>query len=73
MAEGKTVTTLYDVAEHLRTKREMAAYLEASIEEADGNTGFIVKAACDIARAKGLLQMKRKLGLSVKGPDGVVT
>lgn len=31
---GRTVTTRYDVAEHLRTPEEMAAYLEASLEEA---------------------------------------
>ena len=43
MAEGKTVTTLYDVAEHLRTEREeMAAHLESASKEADGDTGFIV-------------------------------
>jgi DNA-binding phage protein len=28
---GKTVTTRYDVAEHLRTPEEMAAYLEACL------------------------------------------
>ena len=32
----KTVTTPYDVAEHLRTLEEMAAYLDACLEEADG-------------------------------------
>lgn len=30
----KTETTRYDVAEHLRTQEEMAAYLEACLEEA---------------------------------------
>ncbi len=29
----KTATSSYDVAGHLRTREEMAAYLEASIEE----------------------------------------
>jgi probable addiction module antidote protein len=66
MAEAKTVTTPYDVAEHLRTPEEMAAYLEASIEEADGDTAFIAKALYDIARAKGLSQVTQDLGL----PDG---
>jgi DNA-binding phage protein len=28
----KTVTTRYDVAEHIRTPEEMAAYLEACLE-----------------------------------------
>lgn len=32
----KTKTTRFDVSEHLNTPEEMAAYLEASIEKADG-------------------------------------
>ena len=42
----------YDVAEHLRTPEEMAAYLEASIAECDGDASFVAKALDDIARAK---------------------
>ena len=39
----KTVTTRYDVAEHLRTPEEMAAYLEACMEEADGDAAFVAR------------------------------
>ncbi|MGB7415238.1 MAG: addiction module antidote protein [Thermosynechococcaceae cyanobacterium] len=60
----KTVTTSYDVAEHLRTLEEMAAYLEASIEEANGDAALIAKALGDIARAKGMSQVARDAGLS---------
>jgi probable addiction module antidote protein len=60
----KTTTTLYDVAEHLRTPEDMAAYLEACIEEADGDAGFIARALGDIARAQGMTQVARDLGLS---------
>lgn len=60
----KTTTTLYDVAEHLRTPEDMAAYLEACIEEADGDAAFIAKALCDIARAQGMTQVARDSGLS---------
>ena len=60
----KTVTTPYDVAEHLRTPEEMAAYLEACLEEANGDAGFIAKALGDIARAKGMSQVARDAGLS---------
>ena len=60
----KTVTTRYDVAEHLRTPREMAAYLEACLEEAGGDAAFIAKALGDIARAKGMGQVARDAGLS---------
>ena len=61
---GKTVTTRYDVAEHLRTPEEMAAYLEACLAEADGDAGFVAKALGDIARAKGMTQVARDAGLS---------
>jgi len=60
----KTTTTLYDVAEHLRTPEDMAAYLEACIEEADGDAAFIAKALGDIARAQGMTQVARDSGLS---------
>ncbi len=61
---AKTVTTRYDVAEHLRTPEEMAAYLEACIEEANGDAAFIAKALGDIARAKGMSRVARDAGLS---------
>jgi len=60
----KTRTTRYDVADHLRTPEEMAAYLEACLEEADGDAAFIAKALGDIARAKGMSKVARKAGLS---------
>jgi len=60
-----TVKTLpYDVAATLRTPDEMAAYLEACIEEADGDAAFIAKALGDIARAQGMTQIARQTGLS---------
>ncbi len=52
----KTKTTRYDVAEHLRTPEDMAAYLEACLEEANGDASFITKALGDIARANGMTQ-----------------
>ena len=60
----KTKTSRYDVAEHLRTPEEMAAYLEACFEEADGDAAFIAKALGDIARSKGMAQVARDAGLS---------
>lgn len=61
---AKTTTTRYDVAEHLRTPEEMASYLEACLEEADGDAACIGKALGDIARAKGMAQVVRDAGLS---------
>jgi len=60
----KTIVTRYDVAEHLRTAEEMAAYLDATIQEADGDTAQIAKALGDIARAKGMTQIANETGLS---------
>lgn len=60
----KTRTTRYDVAEHLRTPQEMAAYLEASLEDANGDAAFVAKALGDIARAKGMACVARDTGLS---------
>jgi probable addiction module antidote protein len=60
----KTKTTRYDVAEHLRTPKEMAAYLEACLEEAAGDAAFVAKALGDIARAKGMSQVARDAGVS---------
>jgi probable addiction module antidote protein len=60
----KTKTTHYDVAEHLRTEEEMALYLEAAIEETDGDATFIAKVLGDIARARGMTQVAKDAGLS---------
>ena len=60
----KTITSRYDVAEHLRTPEEMAAYLQACLEEANGDAAFIAKALGDLARAKGMAHVARDAGLS---------
>jgi len=60
----KTKTSRYDVAEHLRTPEEMAAYLEACLAEANGDASFVAKALGDIARARGMTLVARESGLS---------
>lgn len=49
---AKTKTTIFDVADFLRTPEEMAAYLEVCIEEAGNDAAFIASAQEDIARAR---------------------
>jgi probable addiction module antidote protein len=61
---AKTITTRFDVAEHLRTPEEMAAYLEACMEEAHGDATFVARALGNIARAKGMSEVARDAGLS---------
>ncbi len=60
----KTITTPYDVAEHLRTPEERAAYLEATIEDFNGDPRYVMEALGDIARSEGMTKIARKTGLS---------
>ncbi|MES2991701.1 MAG: addiction module antidote protein [Pseudomonadota bacterium] len=60
----KTRTTPYDVAEQLRTPVEMAAYLDAWLDEAPEDASGIARALGDIARAKGMTQVAKDAGLS---------
>ncbi len=50
----KAIAARYDVAEHLRTHEERVAYLQACVNEADGNAAFITKALNDIVRSRRL-------------------
>ena len=69
---AKTATTRYDIAEHLRTPEEMAAYLDACIEESNGDAALIAKALGDIARAPGfdtILKVMAALGLKLHAEE----
>ena len=57
----KTKTRVWDPAEHLITDEDMAAYLEAALQE--GDSALIAAALGDIARAKGMSQIARDAGL----------
>lgn len=58
---AKTATTVWDPAEHLETEEDMAAFLEAALEE--GDSALIAAALGDIARAKGMTQVAKEAGL----------
>lgn len=62
--KAKTKTQPYDVAEQLRTPEEMAAYLDAWLEDAPEDAAGIARALGDIARARGMTQVARDSGLS---------
>ncbi|MFM8277665.1 MAG: addiction module antidote protein [Cyanobium sp.] len=57
----KTTTTIWDPASHLSTEDEVAAYLEAALQ--DGDPQLVAAALGDIARAKGMSQIAREAGL----------
>ena len=57
----KTKTQPWDAADHLETKEDIVAYLEAALE--DGDPALITAALGDIARSKGMTQLARDTGL----------
>jgi probable addiction module antidote protein len=71
---AKTKTQPWDPAKHLETEEDMAAYLEAALEE--GDPALVGAALGDIARARGMTQVARETGLGRESlyralaPDG---
>ena len=58
---AKTKTIPWDAAEYLNSDEEMAAYLEAALDE--GEPTLVAAALGDIARAHGMTQLAQKTGL----------
>ena len=70
----KKTTKRWDAAEYLETEEDMAAYLEAALDENDPT--LVAAALGDITRAKGMTQIAKKTGLGRESlykalsPDG---
>lgn len=60
---GNLQTRPWDSAEYLKTEEDIAAYLDACIEEAGDDPKFIAHALGVIARARGMTQLARDTGL----------
>ena len=58
---ARTRTKKWNVAEHLESEADMAAYLEAALEE--GDAALVAAALGDIARARGMSEIARETGL----------
>jgi probable addiction module antidote protein len=58
---AKMRTRRWNAAEHLKDDADMAAYLEAALE--DGDPALVAAALGDIARAKGMSTVARETGL----------
>ncbi|HBO0243480.1 TPA: addiction module antidote protein [Pseudomonas aeruginosa] len=52
----------YDTADYLKTEDDIAAYLDAVME--DGDPALIAAALGDLARARNLSQLARDVGMS---------
>ncbi|MGB0563167.1 MAG: DNA-binding protein [Spirulinaceae cyanobacterium] len=61
---AKVETKRWDAAEHLETKEDMAAYLEAALE--DGYPPLVAAVLEDIARAQGLKNLEQFSVLSAE-------
>jgi probable addiction module antidote protein len=58
----KTRTIPWDPAEHLASKKAVAAYINAALE--DGDPAVIAAALGDVARAKGMTKIAHDAGLT---------
>jgi probable addiction module antidote protein len=63
MAKKETFTR-WDAAEYLKTEEDMALYLDAMIEESNGDPRMIAVALGDIAKARGMTQIAKDTGLA---------
>ena len=57
----KLKTTRFDAADYLKTKADIAAYLDAILE--DGDPDLLKVALGDIVRAKGMTEIAKEAGL----------
>ncbi|AVO49732.1 putative addiction module antidote protein [Melaminivora suipulveris] len=55
-------TRPFDAANYLRDEADVAAYLQAAVE--DGDPALLAAVLGDIARARGMTQLARDTGLS---------
>jgi len=58
---ARTTTQPFDAADYLKSEEDMAAYLEAALDEND--PAVVAAALGDIARAKGMTKVAREAGL----------
>lgn len=65
MSNQKVAFSHYDTAEYLQTEEDIAAYLEAVMEEND--TSLLTAALGDIARARNMSQLAKDVGMSREG------
>lgn len=65
MTRHRETFTRWDVADHLASEEEIAAYLAACAE--DGDPALIAAALGDVARARNMSQLARDTGLTREG------
>jgi probable addiction module antidote protein len=63
----KETFSRWDAADYLKSDEDMAAYLQACIEEAPEDPALLAAALGDIARARGMMQLAKDTGLTREG------
>lgn len=59
----------YDSADYLKTEADIAAYMEAVMEEGGDDPAYVAQALGAVARARNLSQLARDVGMSRQGLD----
>ena len=62
---SKVTFSRYDTADYLQTEEDIAAYLEAAME--DGDPALVIAALGDVARARNMSELARETGLTRQG------
>jgi probable addiction module antidote protein len=57
----------YDTADYIKTEADVAAYLEAVMEEAGDDAALVAHALGAVARARGMVQLAKDTGLTREG------
>jgi probable addiction module antidote protein len=64
---SKKVISRYDSADYLKTDEDVAAYLEAVMEDGGDDPTYVSHALGVVARARNLSQLSRDVGMSRQG------
>ena len=67
MSKKTDTFTPYDSADYLTGIEDIAAYLEAAIDEAGDDPAFIAQALGTIARSGNVSELARRVGMSREG------
>lgn len=57
----------YDSADYLETQEDIAAYLDAVMEEGGGDPAYVTRALGVVARARNISKLARDTGISREG------
>ena len=63
----KETFSRWNPVDYLKSEEDMAAYLQACLEEAPDDAALVAAALGDIARARGMVRLAKETGLTREG------